>query len=89
MTDIDPIEPTKIAPGLTAIPLTPTVWDDLPDGQVAVTSNSGLVWQPQRALVHAPVVAGRGRRADHRGLREPRRLGLRPRLASPRRRGGL
>ena len=47
--NLDPIEPTTIGPGLAAIPLTPTVWDDAEDWQHAVTSN-GMVWQRRRGL---------------------------------------
>jgi hypothetical protein len=46
---LDPIEPTQIAPNVTAIPLAPTVWDDLPDGQHAVTPD-GTVWQRRDGL---------------------------------------
>lgn len=46
---LDPIEPTEIAPGVIAIPLAPTVWDDLPDGQHAVTPD-GTVWQRRGGL---------------------------------------
>lgn len=49
--NLDPIEPTRIAPNLTAIPLGPTVWDDLPDGQHAVTPD-GTVWQRRNGLWH-------------------------------------
>lgn len=49
--NLDPIEPTAITPNLTAIPLTPTVWDDLPDGQHAVTPN-GIVFQRRKGLWH-------------------------------------
>lgn len=48
---LDPIEPTAIGPGLTAIPLTPSVWDDAEDGQHAVTPN-GLVFQRRDGLWH-------------------------------------
>lgn len=48
---IDPIEPTEIAPGLVAIPMSPTVWDDLEDGQHAVTAN-GIVFQRRDGLWH-------------------------------------
>ena len=50
-TPIDPIDPTVIGPGLVAIPMAPTVWDDLPDGQHAVTPN-GLVFQRRDCLWH-------------------------------------
>lgn len=50
-TPIDPIDPTVIGPGLVAIPLSPTVWDDLPDGQCAVTPN-GTVWKRRKGLWH-------------------------------------
>ena len=46
---LDPIEPTLIGPGLVATPLTPTVWDDMPDGQHAVTPN-GIVFQRRKGL---------------------------------------
>lgn len=46
---LDPIEPTQIGPGLAAIPLIPTPWDDLPDGQHAVTED-GTVWQRRKGL---------------------------------------
>lgn len=48
---LDPFDPTVIAPGLAAIPLTPTPWDDLPDGQHAVTPD-GTVWQRRNGLWH-------------------------------------
>lgn len=47
--NLDPIEPTRIGPGLAAIPLAPTVWDDLPDWQYALTPD-GIVWQRRRGL---------------------------------------
>lgn len=47
--DLDPIDPTPITPGLVAIPLSPTVWDDLLDGQHAVTPD-GWVWQRREGL---------------------------------------
>ena len=50
-TPIDPINPTVIGPGLVAIPMAPTVWDDLPNGQHAVTPN-GLVFQRRDGLWH-------------------------------------
>lgn len=50
-TPLDPIEPTVIGPGLAAIPLTPTVWDDAEDGQHAVTSD-GIVFQRRKGLWH-------------------------------------
>jgi hypothetical protein len=46
---LDPIEATAIGPGLAAISLAPTVWDDLPDGQHALTPD-GVVWQRRRGL---------------------------------------
>lgn len=46
---LDPIEPTRINDCPVAIPLAPSVWDDLPDGQYALTSN-GWVWQRRRGL---------------------------------------
>lgn len=49
--NLDPIEPTPIGPGLTAIPMSPTVWDDLPDGQHAVTPN-GIVFRRRNGLWH-------------------------------------
>ena len=48
---LDPIDPTVIGPGLAAIPLAPTVWDDLTDGQHAVTPG-GIVWQRRGGLWH-------------------------------------
>lgn len=51
MSRLDPIEPTAIAPGLVAIPLTPTPWDDAEDGQCAVTSD-GTVWKRRDGLWH-------------------------------------
>ena len=48
---LDPFDPTVIAPGVAAIPLTPTPWDDLPDGQHAVTPD-GTVWQRRAGLWH-------------------------------------
>lgn len=47
--NLDPIEPTQIGPGLVAIPLEPTPWDDLEDGQYAVTPN-GTVWLRRKGL---------------------------------------
>lgn len=49
---VDPIEPTQIAPNALVIPLAPTVWDDLPDGQHAVTPD-GTVWQRRGGLWYA------------------------------------
>lgn len=46
---LDPIEPTVIGPGLAAVSLAPTVWDDLPDWQYALTPD-GIVWQRRRGL---------------------------------------
>lgn len=46
---LDPIEPTEIGPGLVAIPISPTVWDDLPDGQHAVAPD-GSVFQRRKGL---------------------------------------
>jgi hypothetical protein len=46
---LDPIDPTQIAPNMAAIPLAPTVWDDLSDGQHAVTPD-GTVWQRREGL---------------------------------------
>lgn len=51
MTALDPLDPTLVAPGVAAIPLTSTPWDDLPDGQHAVTPN-GVVWQRRSGLWH-------------------------------------
>jgi len=48
---LDPIDPTVIGPGLAAIPLAPTVWDDLPDGQWAVTPD-GRVFRRRNGLWH-------------------------------------
>ena len=48
---LDPIEPTVIGPGLAAIPLIPTPWDDAEDGQCAVT-HDGTVWQRRKGLWH-------------------------------------
>lgn len=48
---LDPFDPTVIAPGLIAIPLEPTPWDDLPDGQHAVTPD-GIVWGRRDGLWH-------------------------------------
>lgn len=42
-TAMDPFDPTVIAPGVVAIPLTPTPWDDMEDGQTAVDT-VGHVW---------------------------------------------
>ena len=47
--DLDPIDPTRITDRLAAIPLTPTVWDDMPDWQYALTPD-GIVWQRRRGL---------------------------------------
>lgn len=49
---IDPIEPTQINDNLVAVPLAPTVWDDLADDQHAVTRD-GEVWQRRGGLWHA------------------------------------
>ena len=49
MTELDPIDPTVIGPGLVAVPLGPTVWDDLPDGQHAVAPD-GTVYQRRGGL---------------------------------------
>lgn len=49
--NLDPFDPTLIAPGVAAVPLTPTPWDDLPDGQLAVTPD-GTVWQRRSGLWH-------------------------------------
>lgn len=49
MGELDPLDPTAIAPGVIAIPLEPTPWDDLPDGQHAVTPD-GTVWQRRGGL---------------------------------------
>lgn len=46
---LDSIEPTVIGPGVAAIPLTPTVWDDAEDGQHAVTVD-GTVWERRRGM---------------------------------------
>ena len=51
MTGLDPFDPMVIAPGLAAIPLTPTPWDDLPNGQYAVDPQ-GIVWQRRAGLWH-------------------------------------
>lgn len=48
---LDPFDPVVIAPGVAAIPLTPAPWDDLPDGQHAVTPD-GSVWQRRKGLWH-------------------------------------
>lgn len=48
---LDPFDPTEIAPGVVAIPLTPTPWDDAEDGQHAVTPD-GTVWQRRAGLWH-------------------------------------
>jgi hypothetical protein len=48
---LDPIEPTAISPGLAAIPLAPTPWDDAEDGQHAVTPN-GIVFHRRGGLWH-------------------------------------
>lgn len=48
---LDPIDPTPIAPGLVAIPLTPTPWDQFNDGQVGLTQD-GTVWQRRHGLWH-------------------------------------
>jgi hypothetical protein len=48
---LDPIDATQIAPGLVAIPLGPTPWDDLNDGQHAITPD-GVVWQRREGLWH-------------------------------------
>lgn len=48
-TPLDPIDPTAIGPGLAAIPLSPTPWDDLLDWQHAVTPD-GIVWQRRDGL---------------------------------------
>src|ERR1044072_6802921 len=47
--ELDPIEPTVIGPGLVAVPMTPTVWDDLPDGQHVLTPD-GRVWRRRGGL---------------------------------------
>lgn len=49
--DLDPIDPTPIGPGLTAVPLAPTPWDDCEDGQHAVTGD-GTVFVRRRGLWH-------------------------------------
>lgn len=46
---LDPIDPTILGPGLAAIPLAPTVWDDAEDGQHAVTQDA-TVWQRRDGL---------------------------------------
>ena len=46
---LDPIDATQIAPGVAVIPLIPTPWDDLPDGQHAVTPD-GTVWKRNSGL---------------------------------------
>jgi hypothetical protein len=51
VTALDPLDPTSIMPDLTVVPLTPTPWDDLPDGQHAVTPD-GAVWQRRAGLWH-------------------------------------
>jgi hypothetical protein len=48
---LDPIDPTAISPGLAAVPLAPSVWDDLPDGQHALTDNA-VVWVRRNGLWH-------------------------------------
>ena len=50
-TLLDPFDPVLLAHGLVAVPLTPTPWDDLPDGQHAITTN-GTVWQRKDGLWH-------------------------------------
>lgn len=49
--EIDPVDPTVVAPGVVAIPLSPSVWDDLKDGQHALTAN-GSVWLRRGGLWH-------------------------------------
>lgn len=49
--NLDPIESTAIGPGLAAIPLGATVWDDAEDGQHAVTPD-GIVFQCRKGLWH-------------------------------------
>lgn len=49
--NLDPTEPTEIGPGLAAIPLHPTPWDDLDDGTRAVTRN-GVVWERRAGMWH-------------------------------------
>lgn len=49
--NLDPIDPTPIGPGLTAIPLTATPWDELEDGQYAVTPD-GTVFVRRDDLWH-------------------------------------
>lgn len=51
MADLDPIDPTEIAPGVAAVPLIPTPWDDMTDGQHAL-SGDGTVWQRRGGLWH-------------------------------------
>lgn len=48
---LDPIDPTTVGPGITAIPIAPTVWDDADDGQHAVTEE-GIVYQRRNGLWH-------------------------------------
>lgn len=48
---LDPLDPSAVAPGVAAVPLTSTPWDDLPDGQHAVTPD-GTVWQRRSGLWH-------------------------------------
>lgn len=49
---LDPIGPTAITPNLVAVPMAPTVWDDLADGQHAVTGN-GYVWLRRGGIWYA------------------------------------
>lgn len=48
---LDPIDPTAIGPGLTAIPLGATPWDELGDGQHAVVRD-GTVWVRRAGMWH-------------------------------------
>jgi hypothetical protein len=49
---LDPIAPTVIAPKAAAVPLAPTAWDDISDGQHTVTPD-GRVWHRRTGLWHA------------------------------------
>ncbi len=50
-TPIDPIEPTAIGPGLAAMSLASTVWDDMDDGQHAVSPDA-VVWVRHKGIWH-------------------------------------
>lgn len=59
--NVDPIDPTVIGPGLVIMSAGPTVWDDLPDGQLAYTDRTlnGIeaaehvtVWQRREGVWH-------------------------------------